>query len=187
MNNLHWASWHGCCGSDSMQPNQPSQPSAHAQPDAAAPKQLAGDAIRRAPSAEPQAVLAWADTRNGYFTSTTRCRTRSQSSSGLASNPGPTTPSSAPTRHHRGSPRRPTATPASGGPNLSNVDAIFFMGHREVPLDENAESGTAAVRQRRPRLRRRHVGLTAFESWPEFGDLLGGRNSKASDCRRRDG
>ena len=25
--------------------------------------------------------------------------------------------------------------PASGGPSLANVDAIFFLGHREVPLD----------------------------------------------------
>ena len=25
-------------------------------------------------------------------------------------------------------------TPASGGPSLSNVDGIFFLGHREVPL-----------------------------------------------------
>src|SRR5437899_3052657 len=25
--------------------------------------------------------------------------------------------------------------PASGGPNLNNVDAIFFLGHREIELD----------------------------------------------------
>src|SRR5437879_3411743 len=28
-----------------------------------------------------------------------------------------------------------TGQPASGGPSLANVDAIFFMGHRDVPLD----------------------------------------------------
>ena len=32
-------------------------------------------------------------------------------------------------------PKKTDGTPASGGPSLSNVDAIFFMGHREVPLD----------------------------------------------------
>ncbi len=32
-------------------------------------------------------------------------------------------------------PKKTDGTAASGGPNLSNVDAIFFMGHREVPLE----------------------------------------------------
>src|SRR5437879_13330521 len=34
--------------------------------------------------------------------------------------------------------KHPTMTdgkPASGGPDLTNVDAIFFLGHRDVPLD----------------------------------------------------
>ena len=38
-----------------------------------------------------------------------------------------------------------TGEPASGGPSLGNVDAIFFLGHREVPLDDTAE-GRAARR-----------------------------------------
>src|SRR5580700_5079744 len=29
-----------------------------------------------------------------------------------------------------------TGEPASGGPNLANVDAIFFLGHREIQLDD---------------------------------------------------
>jgi hypothetical protein len=29
-----------------------------------------------------------------------------------------------------------TGEPASGGPSLSSVDAIFFLGHRDVPLDD---------------------------------------------------
>src|SRR5262245_13082089 len=29
-----------------------------------------------------------------------------------------------------------TGAPASGGPSLASVDAIFFLGHREVALDE---------------------------------------------------
>src|SRR6185436_17535180 len=32
-------------------------------------------------------------------------------------------------------PKKTDGTPASGGPSLNNVDAIFFMGHREVPID----------------------------------------------------
>ena len=29
-----------------------------------------------------------------------------------------------------------TGQPASGGPSFNNVDAIFFMGHRDVPIDD---------------------------------------------------
>src|SRR3982751_2109847 len=29
-----------------------------------------------------------------------------------------------------------TGQPVSGGPSFNNVDAIFFLGHREVPLDD---------------------------------------------------
>jgi hypothetical protein len=39
-----------------------------------------------------------------------------------------------------------TGQPASGGPSLSNVDAIFFLGHRDVPLDDKAEGGACRVR-----------------------------------------
>src|SRR6185369_11257438 len=33
-------------------------------------------------------------------------------------------------------PQMTTGQPASGGPSFANVDAIFFMGHRDVPIDE---------------------------------------------------
>src|SRR5438093_2357338 len=34
-------------------------------------------------------------------------------------------------------PMRTTGEPASGGPSLAMVDAIFYLGHRYVPLDKN--------------------------------------------------
>ena len=37
-----------------------------------------------------------------------------------------------------------TGAPASGGPSLSNVDAIFFLGHRDVPLDEQQRTELAS-------------------------------------------
>src|ERR671923_2137654 len=37
-----------------------------------------------------------------------------------------------------------TGQPASGGPSLANVDAIFFMGHRDVPLDAQQRAELAA-------------------------------------------
>jgi len=69
-----------------------------------------------------------------------------------------------------------TGQPASGGPSLANVDAIFFMGHRDVPLDAQQRMELAAfVHDQGKGFVAAHVALTAFEGWPEFGDLLGGR------------
>src|SRR5262249_16063544 len=66
--------------------------------------------------------------------------------------------------------------PASGGPSLANVDAIFFLGHREVPLAPTPRSELAAfVHDEGRGFVGAHVALTAFDSWPEFGELLGGR------------
>ena len=69
-----------------------------------------------------------------------------------------------------------TGGPASGGPSLANVDAIFFLGHRDVPLDPQQRTELAAfVRDQGKGFVAAHVALTAFESWPEFGDLIGAR------------
>jgi type 1 glutamine amidotransferase len=73
-------------------------------------------------------------------------------------------------------PKRTTGEAASGGPSLANVDAIFFLGHRDVPLDaEQKKELLAFVRDEGKGLVAAHTALTAFESWPEFGELLGGR------------
>jgi len=70
-------------------------------------------------------------------------------------------------------PKKTDGTPASGGPNLNNVDAIFFMGHREVALDAGQkEELLQFVRDGRGFVAA-HVALTAFDSWPEFGEMLG--------------
>ena len=73
-------------------------------------------------------------------------------------------------------PKRTTGEPASGGPTLANVDAIFFLGHRDVPIDEAQKKELLAfVRDDGKGLVAAHTGLTAFESWPEFGELIGAR------------
>jgi type 1 glutamine amidotransferase len=72
-------------------------------------------------------------------------------------------------------PMMTTGARASGGPSLANVDAIFFMGHREVALDEMQKAELAAFVRDGKGFVAAHVGLTAFESWPEFGQLIGGR------------
>lgn len=73
-------------------------------------------------------------------------------------------------------PKKTTGDPASGGPNLAMADAVFFMGHRDVPIDDAQKKELLAyVRDEGKGFLAAHVGLTAFESWPEFGELIGGR------------
>jgi type 1 glutamine amidotransferase len=73
-------------------------------------------------------------------------------------------------------PLKTTGEPASGGPSLANVDAIFFLGHREIEL--SAEQRTellAFVHDDGKGFVAAHTATNAFMSWPEFGELLGGR------------
>jgi type 1 glutamine amidotransferase len=64
-------------------------------------------------------------------------------------------------------------TPASGGPSLSNVDGIFFLGHREVDINAKQKDELLAFVRNGHGFVAAHTGLTAFESWPEFGEMLG--------------
>ena len=73
-------------------------------------------------------------------------------------------------------PKKTTGEPASGGPNLRMADAIFFLGHRDVPIDEQQKDDLLKfVRDDGKGLVAAHIALTAFDSWPAFGELLGGR------------
>src|ERR1044072_9113766 len=106
-------------------------------PSAARPEQAAGRGGGRGGGRgvrTRKAVLAWADTRNGiaqhesvshalavierlgYESGSYDTFIRTDSNI-IAKQPAMT-----------------TGQPASGGPSLSNVDAIFFLGHREVEL-----------------------------------------------------
>ena len=69
-----------------------------------------------------------------------------------------------------------TGQPASGGPSLANVDAIFFLGHREVELTKEQKSELISfVRDEGKGFVAAHTGTTAFLSWPEFVDMIGGQ------------
>ena len=64
-------------------------------------------------------------------------------------------------------PMRTTGEPASGGPSLAMVDAIFFLGHRDVPLDDKQKAELLAfVHDDGKGFVAGHTALTAFESWP---------------------
>jgi uncharacterized protein len=66
-------------------------------------------------------------------------------------------------------------TPASGGPSLGNVDGIFFLGHREIDINDKQKEELLAFVRSGHGFVAAHTGLTAFESWPEFGEMLGGQ------------
>ena len=72
-------------------------------------------------------------------------------------------------------PTMTTGRPASGGPSLANVDAIFFLGHREVPITDAQKSELLQFVRNGGGFVAAHMASTAFASWPEFGALLGGR------------
>lgn len=71
-------------------------------------------------------------------------------------------------------PKRTTGEPASGGPNLRMADAIFFLGHRDVPVDEQQKKDILSFVRDGKGFVAAHTALTAWENWPEFGELLGG-------------
>src|SRR6266545_247165 len=123
-----------------------------------------------------KAVLAWADTRNGIAQHDSVSHAlavieRLGYESGLYD-------TYIRTDSHIIS-KRPLMTdgkPASGGPSLANVDAIFFLGHREIQLDAKQKADLLSfVKDDGKGFVAGHTASTAFESWPEFGEMLGAR------------
>jgi type 1 glutamine amidotransferase len=121
-------------------------------------------------------VLAWADTRNGigqhesvshalavierlgYDSGTYDTFIRTDSN--IAAN----------------EPKRTTGEPASGGPSFRMADAIFFLGHRDVPIDDQQKAELLSfVRDQGKGFVAAHTALTAWDSWPQYLELLGAR------------
>lgn len=60
--------------------------------------------------------------------------------------------------------------------NLNYFDAIFFFGVREIDLDAQQKDDLLRfVRDDGKGFVSTHSAATAFFSWPEFGDMVGGR------------
>ena len=60
--------------------------------------------------------------------------------------------------------------------DLTYFDAIFFFGVREIDLTADQRADLLSfVRDDGKGFVAAHSGATAFFSWPEFGDMLGGR------------
>ena len=131
---------------------------------------------RPQPPRARKVVLAWADTRNGIaqheFTSHALSVIERLGYESGAYDTFIRTDSNIIAK----APKRTTGEPASGGPTLAMADAIFFLGHRDVPIDDEQKKELLAfVRDDGKGFVAAHTGLTAFESWPEWGDLLGAR------------
>jgi uncharacterized protein len=162
----------------SAQPAQPAQGPAAGDAAAAAQPQGRGGGRGGGRGAQPRVrktLLAWADTRNGQaqhaFTShalalierlgyesgmwDTFIRTDSNIIYDQA--------------------QKTDGSPASGGPSLSNVDAIFFLVHREAPLEDQQKAELAEFVRSGKGLVAAHTGLTALDSWPEFAEIIGAK------------
>jgi type 1 glutamine amidotransferase len=60
--------------------------------------------------------------------------------------------------------------------NLNYFDAIVFFGVREIPLTPDQKADLLSfVREDGKGLVVIHAGASAFMSWPEFGEMVGGR------------
>src|SRR5881296_3602697 len=121
-------------------------------------------------------ILAWADTRNGIgqhdsVSHALAVIERLGYESGLFDT-YIRTDSNIISRH----PAMTDGKPASGGPDLTNVDAIFFLGHRDVPLDARQKVDLLSfVKDDGKGFVAAHTATTAFLDWPEFGELIGAR------------
>ena len=131
--------------------------------------------------APPKHVLAWADVRNGYQHDSISHAVATIERLGRESGAYDTfirTDSQLITR------REITFKIGTGiatgeqflARNLNYFDAIFFFGVREIELSPDQRADLLSfVRDDGKGFVAAHSAATAFFSWPEFGDMLGGR------------
>jgi len=145
-------------------------------PDARGRGQGRGGAGRGAAPRTRKVVLAWADTRNGIAQHDSVSHALAVIERlGYESGAYDTfirTDSNIISK----SPLMTNGQPASGGPSLANVDAIFFLGHREVELSPEQRADLLSfVKDDGKGFVAAHTATTAFLGWPEFGEMLGGQ------------
>ncbi len=141
----------------------------------------AGPVTSAQPRVFPKRVLAWADVRNGYqhesITHALSTIERLGDQSGLwetviRTDSQPIT-------------KQPLTFKSGTGiatgeqflaRTLKDYDAIFFFGVREIDLDAVQRADLLSfVHDDGKGFVATHAGATAFFSWPEFGEMLGGR------------
>ncbi len=126
-------------------------------------------------------VLAWADVRNGYQHDSISHAVATIERLGWESGLYDTfirTDSQLITRQAVAFPANigiaSSVTPLAR--NLNYFDAIFFFGVREIDLTASQRSDLLAfVKDDGKGFVAAHSAITGFFSWPEFGDMIGGR------------
>lgn len=133
-----------------------------------------------APKIFKKRVLAWADVRNGYQHDSINHAIATIERLGYESGEYETylrTDSQLITRH-------PITFPYGTGiakgeqfnvRNLDYFDAIFFFGVREIDLTEEQRADLLSFVREGKGFVAAHAAITSFFSWPEFGEMLGGR------------
>ena len=147
-------------------------------------------ALLAAPRAQPppakaarKHVLAWADVRNGYQHDSISHALATIERLGREAGAYDTvirTDSQLITKRPIVFPKGTGIAAGAGGDfnvhNLTYFDAIFFFGVREIDLSADQRADLLSfVRDDGKGFVAAHSASTAFFSWPEFGDLLGGR------------
>jgi type 1 glutamine amidotransferase len=163
-------------GPGGAQPGARGQAAGQARGEGAAPAagQAAGQGRGGAPRTK-KVVLAWADTRNGQSQ-------HDSTSHALAVMERIGYESGTYDMYIRTDsniisfkPQKTDGSPASGGPSLSNVDAIFFGGHRNVPLNDAGKADLVTfIKDQGKGLVAFHIALTPWVEWPEMANILGG-------------
>lgn len=129
-----------------------------------------GSAVKR------KRLLAWADVRNGYQHDSVSHALAVIERLGYETGAYDTfirTDSQLITKH--------TVLASDGKPslyakNLNDFDAIFFFGVREIDLTaEQKKDLLSFVHDDGKGFVTAHSGVTSFFSWPEFGEMVGGR------------
>jgi uncharacterized protein len=129
----------------------------------------------------PKHVLAWADVRSGYQHDSISHAVATIERLGRESGDYDTfirTDSQLVTKHPI---TFRTGTGIATGEqflahNLNYFDAIFFFGVREIDLTSEQKADLLSfVKEDGKGFVAAHSGATAFFSWPEFGEMLGGR------------
>src|SRR4051812_36433860 len=78
-------------------------------------------------------------------------------------------------------PKKTDGTPASGGPNLNNVDAIFFAGHRNVPLDAAGQKDLMKfIHDDGKGFVAAYIALTPWDTFPEMANILGATSASVN-------
>lgn len=121
-------------------------------------------------------VLAWADVRNGYQHDSVSHALATIERLGYETGLWDTIIRTDSQLITKGKVLTADGTPSLYAKNLDDFDAIFFFGVREIDLSPQQKKDLLAfVHDDGKGFVAAHAGATSFFSWPEFGEMVGGR------------